>query len=115
VDLRELAAEPFVLCERESSPALYEKVMELCAEAGFTPRIANTSEVWRSIVMLVQAGEGIALLPMNLQHQRMTDLAFCPLKAKDASVELVMAWSPGRDTPMLESFRKMVHATRQRI
>jgi DNA-binding transcriptional LysR family regulator len=115
VDLRALAHEPFVMCERETSPALYDKVMELCAEAGFAPRIANTSAVWRSIVMLVQAGEGIALLPLNLQQQRASDLAFCPLKTKDAYVELVMAWSPARETAMLQSFRKMVHGTKQRI
>jgi len=115
VDLRDLALEPFVMCERESSPALFDKIMELCAEVGFSPRIANSSAVWRSIVMLVQAGEGIALLPLNLQHQRASDLVFCPLKAKDAFVELMMVWSPERERPMLQSFRKMVHAAKQRI
>jgi DNA-binding transcriptional LysR family regulator len=115
VDVRDLALESFVMCERESSPALFEKIMEMCAEAGFSPRIANTSAVWRSIVMLVQAGEGIALLPLNLQHQRANDLAFCPLKTKDAFVELMMVWSPERERPMLQSFRKMVHAAKQRI
>jgi DNA-binding transcriptional LysR family regulator len=115
VAVRDLAQEPFVMCERNSSPALFDKTMELCAEGGFAPRIACTSAVWRSIVMLVQAGEGIALLPLNLQQPRAGDLAFCPLAAQDAFVELVMAWSPARETALLHSFRKMVRATKQRI
>ena len=115
VEMAALAEERFVMCERETSPALFDKVMQLCAEAGFSPAIANTSAVWSSIVMLVQAGEGIALLPMNLQHLRAGDLAFCPLKAQDASVELVMAWSAARDSAVLESFRKMVRAAKQRL
>ena len=114
VDLRDLANEPFVMCERESSPALFEKIMEICAEAGFAPRVVNTSAVWRTIVMLVQAREGIALLPPNLQHLRASDLAFCPLSTKDAFIELVMAWSPQRDTPLLQSFRRRVQAIRHR-
>jgi DNA-binding transcriptional LysR family regulator len=115
VEVRELAHEPFVMCERDSSPALFDKIMEMCAEAGFSPRVANRSAVWRTIVMLVQAREGIALLPLNLQHLRATDLAFCPLKAKNAFVELVMAWSPARDTTILQSFRRMVQVSKQRI
>ena len=115
VSVADLARESFVMCERATSPALYDRIMELCADAGFVPQVANTSAVWSSITMLVQAGEGIALLPMNLQQPRATDVAFCPLQEKDAFVELVMVWSPARESAMLQSFRKMVHAAKQRI
>jgi len=112
IDLRDLAQERFVMCERESSPALFDKIAALCAEAGFSPQVANTSTVWSSIAMLVQAGEGIALLPPNLQGLRAPDLALCPLKSQNAFVELIMAWSPAGETAMLNSFRGIVHAAR---
>jgi len=107
VDLRDLASEPFVLSSRETSPAVFDKVIELCSEAGFSPRIASISTVWSSVVMMVQAGEGIALLPLNQQQSRTRDLAFCPLKAKNAFVGLVMTWSPLHDGDLNRSFRKM--------
>lgn len=113
IDLRALAREPFVLSSRETSPAVFDKVIELCSEAGFSPRIASISTVWSSVVLMVQAGEGISLLPLNQQQFRTRDLAFCPLKAKNAFVEFVMVWSPQRESNLLRSFRKLtlMHAT----
>lgn len=107
VDLKDLAHESFVLSSRETSPAVFDKVIELCSEAGFSPRIASISTVWSSVVLMVQAGEGISLLPLNQQQHRTRDLAFCPLKAKNAFVEFVMVWSPKRDNNLIRSFRQL--------
>jgi DNA-binding transcriptional LysR family regulator len=110
VDLRDLANEPFVLSSRETSPALFDRVIELCSEAGFSPRIASISTVWSSVVLLVQAGEGVALLPLNRQQIRNRDLVFSPLKAKSAYVDFVMAWSPQHDNHLNRSFRELAKA-----
>jgi len=110
VDLRDLATEPFVLSSRETSPAVFDKVIELCSEAGFSPRIASISTVWSSVAMMVQAGEGVSLLPLNQQQSRTRDLAFCPLRAKNAFVDFVMAWSPHHDSDLNRSFRKLAKA-----
>lgn len=107
VDLKDLAHESFVLSSRETSPAVFDKVIELCSEAGFSPRIASISTVWSSVVLMVQAGEGISLLPLNQQQHRTRDLAFCPLKAKNAFVEFVMVWAPKRDNNLIRSFRQL--------
>jgi DNA-binding transcriptional LysR family regulator len=102
-----------VLPSRDTSPAVFDKVIELCSEAGFSPRISSISTVWSSVAMMVQAGEGISLLPLNQQQYRTRDLAFCPLLAKNAFVEFVMAWSPQHDSDLNRSFRKLVktHST----
>ncbi|HEX2918702.1 MAG TPA: LysR family transcriptional regulator, partial [Edaphobacter sp.] len=110
VDLRDLASEPFVLSSRDTSPAVFDKVIELCSEAGFSPRIASISSVWASVVMMVQAGEGIALLPANQQQIRTRCLDFCPLLSKNAFVDFVMTWSPQHDSDLNRSFRKLVAA-----
>lgn len=109
IDLRDLANEPFVLSSREISPAVFDKVIELCSEAGFSPHIASLSSVWSSVVLMVQAGVGIAILPLNEQQFRTRHLVFCPVKAKNAWVEFVMAWSPRRDTVIGRRFREMMH------
>ena len=110
VEVRDLANEPFVLSSRETSPAVFDKVIELCSEAGFSPRIASISSVWTSVVLMVQAGVGIALLPSNEQQFRTRNVAFCPVKAKNASVEFVMAWSSKRDSVIAQRFRQMAVA-----
>jgi DNA-binding transcriptional LysR family regulator len=113
VNVRDLAGEPFVLSSRDTSPALFDKVIELCSEAGFSPKIASICTVWSSVVLMVQAGEGVSLLPLNHQQAKTNDLAFCPLSAKIASVDLVLAWSPKRDSVILQSFRALVGGMRR--
>jgi DNA-binding transcriptional LysR family regulator len=112
INVRDLAGERFVLSSRETSPAVFDKVIELCSEAGFSPKIASISTVWSSVVLMVQAGEGISMLPSNHQQARTSDLAFCPLTAKNAFVDLIIAWSPKRDSAILQSFRSLVEAKR---
>ena len=114
IHLQDLAAESFVFSSRDTSPALFDKVIELCNEAGFSPRIAALSTVWSSVVLLVEAGVGISLLPLNLQ-QDTHDLAFCPLTTPTATIELIMAWSPHRDTPILQTFRDLVRNGTQKL
>jgi hypothetical protein len=43
--------------------------------------------------MLVEAGEGVAILPGNVQQAASKNLMFCPLTNRGAAIELVMAWS----------------------
>jgi len=114
VDLRSLSRERFVLVGREASPALFDKIMSLCSAAGFFPRIVATGVVWSSLLLLVQAGEGIAILPSNLQLRGSKDLAFCPLTNRGASFGLVIAWSPHREGPVQKAFLDMVREYRRR-
>ena len=108
VNLKSLARERFVLVARESSPSLFGKVLALCSEAGFAPQIVSSGVVWSSVVLLVEAGEGIAILPSNLQHGASTNLVFCPLTNRGAAIGLVTAWSPRREGPVLKSFLNLV-------
>lgn len=115
VDLRDLAGERFVVVARETSSSLFDKIVSLCAQAGFSPRIVATGSVWSSVVLLVQAGEGIALLPSNLQQKGSSDLAFCPLTARGASIELVIAWSAAREGAIQKAFLELARETRQKL
>ena len=108
VDLRSLARERFVLVARESSPSLFGKILALCSEAGFSPHIVGTGVAWASVALLVEAGEGIAILPSNLQHGAAKNLAFCPLTNRGAAIGLFLAWSPQREGPVLKAFLNLV-------
>jgi DNA-binding transcriptional LysR family regulator len=115
VDLRSLAGERFVLVARETSSALFDKIVSSCSQAGYSPQIVNTASVWSSVVLLVEAGEGIAILPSNLQQRGTSDLAFCPLRPPGASIELVLAWSPAREGALQTAFLELAREARKRI
>jgi DNA-binding transcriptional LysR family regulator len=112
VDLKSLAREPFVMVAQESSPSLFGKILALCSQAGFSPHIVSTGAVWASVTMLVEAGEGIAILPGNVEQAASKNLVFRPLTNRGAAIELVMAWSRERESPVLKAFLDLVRAYR---
>lgn len=113
--LKDLANEPFVLCEREISPALFDRIISLCEQAGFTPRIVQTSNVFSSVLALVEAGEGITLIPSSLRNVRFSDLVFLPIGEPEGSIELVMAWSPERVSAVQTAFLDFLRARKEAI
>lgn len=115
IAIEALANENFVLSERALSPTLFDKITSVCVHAGFTPRITQTSNLLSSVLTLVQAGEGVTLIPASLRHMRFTDLAFCPLTTHTESVELVMAWCPERANTMRGVFLNFVRERKQMI
>jgi DNA-binding transcriptional LysR family regulator len=108
LELRQLANEPFVICDRSASPTLFDKITALCAQAGFSPRISQTANLLASVLTLVQAGEGVTLIPASLRSPRFHDLSFCPLIAPTGVIELVMAWPPEREGTVLHSFLEFI-------
>jgi DNA-binding transcriptional LysR family regulator len=115
IDLRDLANESFVLCERDVSPVLFDRIISMCGRAGFAPRIVQTSNVFSSVLALVEAGEGITLIPSSLRNVRSSGLAFCPISDSAGTIELVMAWSQDRDTRLQQDFLEFVRARREVI
>ena len=63
IDVKALSGERLVMVERAVSPALFDNIVSLCASAGFFPNIVNSSATWSGVLTLVEAGEGIALVP----------------------------------------------------
>ena len=113
--LQELADERFVVCDSEIAPAFFDKITSLCAKAGFSPKIAQTSNLVSSVLTLVEAGEGVTLLPSGLQHSRCGDLSFCPLIDSGGGIDLVMAWSPKREGETHKSFLDFMRSKKKFI
>ncbi len=113
VDLRRLASERFVITQRDTSPALFDKVIALCRGAGFSPAIAASSSVSSGVLTLVAAGEGVAILPKNTLRLAPAGVVFAPLRSRDASIDLVIAWNPKREGPLHRSFLQLARKARK--
>jgi DNA-binding transcriptional LysR family regulator len=110
--IRELADERFVLNDRKYSPAVFDKVITLCAEAGFSPRIGATASVASGVIALVEAGEGVAILPHGSSILSGDEVIFTPVADAAARVDLVIAWSSQHDTPVVRSFLSLAREKR---
>ena len=115
VELSDMAGEPFVLCDRVSSPVLYDSILALCSTAGFSPRVVNTAAVWSGVLTLVESGEGVALVPSGARHLRAQDVVFCSLLPKTTHVGLAVVWNPENAGPIQQDFLRVVRDNKDRI
>ncbi len=115
VSLAKLAAEPLLLVDRHANPILFNDILAMFNAAGHKPRIANTSETWSGVLTLVQAGEGIALVPAGVRNLQTKELSFQKLVPNILSLGLVVAWNPHNEGPALQDFLTLVRENRERI
>jgi DNA-binding transcriptional LysR family regulator len=108
--LDRLAAEPFILFPRRAGVGLYDLIVGLCANAGFTPRIEQEAIQMPTIVSLVAAGMGVALVPASLADMRRTGVVYRPLAEPGPPVEVGLAWRHGDDSPPVAAFVQQVCA-----
>jgi DNA-binding transcriptional LysR family regulator len=92
-DLRD---QPFIMYPRESGVGLYWQVLRLCASAGFRPQIAREVQELTTIVGLVDAGVGIAIVPADTRSIRLDGVGYVPLRDDNAYSTLYLAFR-GRD------------------
>jgi len=115
VFIRELAAETFILNKPVDGHAVFDKVFALCADAGFSPRIGSTATVSLGVLALVEAGEGVSILPEASRILSSEQLAFIPLADPAASIDLVIAWAAERESPVLNAFLELARARRKNL
>ncbi|MEE1927908.1 LysR family transcriptional regulator [Streptomyces sp. TRM 70351] len=86
----------------------------LCAEAGFTPRVAFEGEEAETLRGLVAAGLGVALLPPpTVSRPGVVELS---VTAPRAVREIGVAWLDGHpDTPPVAAFKRFLLSRRGRL
>lgn len=94
VDLRALRNEPFVFIPPRLGTGYQARVSHACLEAGFTPNVVEEVEQLHTMVSLVGAGVGVALVAASVSRFQPPNVVFRPLQ--DPSnllyIEFGLAW-----------------------
>ena len=88
LSLRDLARAPFVLFPRGLGEAFYDRLIGLCAEAGFTPRVVQEATQWQSVVTFVETGMGVSIAPASVAKFRRAGVVYRPLKGLSTTVNV---------------------------
>ena len=102
--LEKLKDAPFILFPRPYAPGLYDDVVSCCKAAGFSPRVEQEAIQMQTIVSLVSAELGVALIPASLTNLRRMGVTYKELKAGSPLTEVHLAWRRGDDLPALLVF-----------
>jgi DNA-binding transcriptional LysR family regulator len=107
--LRSVAAEPFVIISRERSASFYDHVLSVCGAAGFAPRIVQEAAELFTVVSLVRAGLGVALVPRSTALMRLPGVRFHELNLPEAAWNIAVAWHRDSDrVPLVQRFIEAV-------
>ncbi len=112
VALNRLAKDRLILYFREGAPEVFDLIVAMCKRAKFSPRIGDTPRSWQSILTMVEAGEGVAIVPSAVQYLRADDVIFRPLMDKRCKVDAIIAWRRNESSTVMDSFLALLRAKR---
>jgi DNA-binding transcriptional LysR family regulator len=107
VSLASLAKEPFIQCSRKLNVPVFEEFIAACSRAGFTPILGPEAPDVVSIVPLVAAGFGVALVPRALSQIRIKGVAYRPLGGERLALPIRLAYRSDNDSPPVRNFVKL--------
>jgi DNA-binding transcriptional LysR family regulator len=105
-----LAGQPFIMHPRLIGTGLYDKVMALCANAGFRPTVVLEAHQMSTIVGLASAGLGVSIVPEAMRRINVAGARFVSLIEPDASMVLAVAHRTGDQRPSIRHFLDVVAA-----
>ncbi|MGH9430032.1 MAG: LysR family transcriptional regulator [Terriglobia bacterium] len=114
IQLRDLAGERFVFFPRALGPGFYDQVVSLCQKAGYSFRVVQEANEMQTIVSLVAAGIGVAIVPASIRSLRMPAVSYVSLAEPGARTAMRITWRREDTSPVLQAFLKVVHEVAHR-
>ncbi|OZM80831.1 LysR family transcriptional regulator [Pseudonocardia sp. MH-G8] len=102
--LADLADEQFVIFPREIAPQLYDTIISLCQDAGFSPRIAMQAYPAQSIIALVGSGVGLGFIAGEMQRLNRPGVIYRPIRGPGPHLALGVAHHPDGVSPAVDAF-----------
>ncbi|MFS2004439.1 LysR substrate-binding domain-containing protein [Duganella sp. CT11-25] len=99
---------PLIVFPRAISPALYDAILSVFREAGVTPEIGQQAIQMQTIVSLVSAGMGMALVPQSVSNLMRPGVEYRALSDATPLVETGLAWRRDNASPVLRGFLELL-------
>ncbi len=99
-----ITSAPLILFPRQAAPAFHDLVTGYYAAHGKTARITQEAIQMQTIISLVSAGMGLALVPASLRHLARSGVRYVALEGKAPMLETGLVWRRDDDSPTLRSF-----------
>jgi DNA-binding transcriptional LysR family regulator len=113
--ISDIADEPLIVPERRSRPHSHDLTMKLFAEAGLDANVVQIADEKQTIVNLVAAEIGVAIVPRWTQRMAARGVCYVPLKVSGMNrLPLAAAWIRGTRDPMRDNVLAMLQGNLER-
>ncbi|MDP5018190.1 MAG: LysR family substrate-binding domain-containing protein, partial [Dolichospermum sp.] len=79
INLMELASEKFIGMSEQTFPGRNDRIRDTCYQAGFIPNLNLLADSHASMIALVAAGQGVAVMPREAKALPHPNVVFMPL------------------------------------
>jgi DNA-binding transcriptional LysR family regulator len=109
IGIEDLDGQPFVMYSPADGWYTYEILAPLFTYAKVRPKFVQYLGPTHTVLALVSAGVGCALVPCSSQVIRLPNIVFRPVALpEEAYVEVFLAWRRGNDSPIVEVARNII-------
>lgn len=103
ISLASFSKEPFVAYGQKWAPEFYETWVDICARAGFRPKIVQETAEMDTLLALVSAGIGVAIMPEGLARRSNRALTIKALPASAGQSQMAIAVRSTHNNPLLNN------------
>ena len=108
ISLNACHGQPLIIFPRTVAPAMYYAIVGCFQSAGITPKIGQEAIQMQTIIGLVSAGMGIALVPQSVSNLKRPGVVYREIEQLmgqvSPSIETGIAWRKDNHSPVLNAF-----------
>ena len=109
--LKDLPPTPLIIFPRHIAPGLHDDILTCFRTAGVTPEVGQEAIQMQTIVGLVSAGMGLALVPQSVSNLMRPGVEYRALRDVTPQVETGLAWRRDNTSPVLAGFLECLRKT----
>lgn len=100
--LEDLSPYPFVMLSRKTWAGLYDQILGLC-----NPLIRQEALEFQTVIGLVAAGLGIAVVPESAMNLHSQDVVYLSMKGQLPEARMGVCWRKNERSPLVREFIRM--------
>jgi DNA-binding transcriptional LysR family regulator len=108
VELADIADEPMLTLALDKS-SFPRYLIQCCVDAGFQPTIFQEAMEPQTLLAMVGAGLGVALMPETTSRIGWPGVIFLPIKTNAPSANLYITYPAQDDAPVVRAFLKILN------
>jgi len=117
--LHEVSGESFVMYERAYAPGFHDLILAMLRDAAVIPHVSQTAAEMSTLVSLVDAQMGVAVLPASAVKHSVASVVACDIVGDLPMSEIALVCDKRVRTPVVDNFRsfalKILSHSRNRL
>ena len=103
-----ISSQKLIMINENTSPCLYGLTKEFIEQAGLEPRACTETDDIHTLLALISARNGVALLPSAARHFLPPNVRLIPCTIVNEEWEIGIAWDPEIKNPLRDSFLELI-------